>query len=239
MPVPIIGLVGGIAPESTIAYYRLLVAGHRERFPGTYPAVLINSIDLTRLLSLAGSSDLAGLADYLSDAVARLASGGATLGGFASNTPHLVFAQVAERSPIPLVSIVEATAERARALGLGRVGLLGTRFTMEAPFYPRVFAQRGITVLTPDAAGRDYVHRIYVEELVAARFRPETRAGVMAVVEQLRQGAGVEAVILGGTELPLLLDEVDSPLPLLDTTRIHVEALLARAWESGAATPEP
>jgi len=225
----LLGMVGGIAPESTIAYYRLLVAGYRARVPDAYPRILINSIDLARLLALAGAGDLPALTEFLGAEVERLARAGAGLAFFASNTPHLVFDAVQRRSPIPLVSIVEATADRAKELGLSRVGLLGTRVTMEARFYPDVLATRGIAVHAPDGADREYAHRVYSTELVNGTFLPESRAGMLAVIERLKTGSGVEAVILGGTELPLLLDaNTQSPVPLLDTAVIHVEEILRR-----------
>lgn len=232
-PIPILGVIGGIAPESTIAYYRLIVAGCRAR-RGEYPRIVINSIDLTRLLALAGANDRGGLADYLVTEVERLAGTGAELACFASNTPHLVFDEVAARSPIALVSIVEATVSSAMALGLHRVGLLGTRFTMEAPFYPQVLGARDIEVVAPEPSDRDYAHRVYMAELVNGVFLPETRAGLLAVIHRLRDHAGVEAVILGGTELPLILGDVAAPpVPLLDTTSIHVDHILERLCGPG------
>jgi aspartate racemase len=232
----IIGVVGGIAPESTIAYYRLLVAGYRVRFPDAYPRIVITSIDLSRLLGLVAANELTELTTFLTAEVLRLAQAGAEVAFFASNTPHIVFDAVQARSPIPLISIVEATAAKVSASGVSRVGLLGTRFTMEATFYPAVLGSRGITVEAPDAPDREYVHRVYMEELVNGTFLPETRAGLLAVIGRLRSRAGVEAVILGGTELPLILGEdVASPVPLLDTTRIHAEAILARVVSAASA----
>jgi len=233
----IFGLVGGIAPESTIAYYRQLVEGHRARFPTTYPHVLINSINLTELLGYVGQGDRSGLTAFLTAEVVRLANAGATLAAFASNTPHLVFDAVAANSPIPLVSIVEATAREAAARGLTSVGLLGTRTTMEATFYPETFARMGIQVHTPAAADRDYAHRVYFEELALGVFRPETRAGLLAVIDRLEQAHRVEAVILGGTELPLILPEGSSgSIPLLDTTRLHVADLLRHGYTEHSPT---
>ena len=230
----ILGIVGGIAPESTIVYYRLLVDGYRSRVPDAYPEILINSINLTRLLSLVGAGDRPGLIAYLGTEIQRLADAGAGLAFMASNTPHLVFDDVQARSPIPLVSIVEATADRAASLGFTRLGLLGTRYTMEGTSYSSVMERRGIAVQTPDSGDRDYVHRVYLGEVALGIFKPETRDGLLAVIHRLH-GAGAQAVILGGTELPLLLnDTVQSPVPLLDTTRLHAEAVLRRLLPEAA-----
>jgi aspartate racemase len=229
MTLKLIGIVGGIGPESTIDYYRLLLARFREQGGANTPGILINSIDVVQLLALANSGDRAGLTEYLLEAITRLARAGADLALFAANTPHLVFDEVQQRAPMKLVSIVTATCEAAQTLGLRRVGLLGTRFTMQGHFYPKVFATRGITVAVPEAADQDYVHEKYVKELVKGKFLAETRAGFLGVIDRMRGRDGIEAVILGGTELPLLLRESTHPLPFLDTTQIHVDAVVACA----------
>jgi len=226
--VKIIGIVGGIGPESTVDYYRLLLTRFREAGSPGPPGIFINSIDLPRLLTLA-QHDRAALIEYLLGAVEALARAGTDLALFAANTPHLVFEEVRQRSPIELVSIVEATCETAQSLGLRRVGLLGTRFTMQGQFYPAVFARRGIAVVAPVSEDQDYVHEKYVNELVSGEFLAETRAGFMAVIDRMHGRDGIDGVVLGGTELPLLLRGSAHPLPFLDTTRIHVDAVVARA----------
>jgi aspartate racemase len=222
------GIVGGIAPESTVDYYRSIVARWRERTAdGSYPSILIDSIDLQRLLRLV-ASDLGALTDWLVAELERLARAGASFGALASNTPHVVFDELRRRSPIPLVSIVEATYAAVKAANLRRVGLLGTRFTMEGRFYPDVFSKAGVAVVTPPPDERALVHTRYMDELVKGLFRAETRAELSGVVARLRERDGVEAVILAGTELPLLLRGADTAVPLLDTTRIHVDAIVER-----------
>lgn len=218
-----LGIIGGIAPGSTVDYYRLLIESYRERKPdGSYPSILINSIDLTRMLGLVAGQRLEELTTWLLAEVERLARAGADLGLLASNTPHIVFEELRRASPIPLISIVEAACDAAVALGLKTVGLLGTRFTMEGRFYPEVFARRGIVVWPPTIEDQALVHEKYLTELVPGRFRPETQHQVLAVIERLGE-AGAEGVLLAGTELPLLLRDAGEPgVPLLDTTRIHV-----------------
>jgi aspartate racemase len=220
-----LGIVGGIAPGSTVDYYRLLIEEYRRRKPdGSYPAIVINSIDLKRLLDLAGGNRLDELTDWLAQEVERLARAGAGVGLLASNTPHLVFDELARKAPIPLLSIVEAASEAAAAAGLESVGLLGTRFTMEGRFYPEVFARRGISVRSPSPEDQALVHERYMRELVSGEFRPETRREFLAVIGRLTQ-EGADGVLLAGTELPLLLRGADpGGLPLLDTTRIHVNS---------------
>lgn len=221
-------MIGGIAPGSTVDYYRLLIAEYREHVrDGSYPSILINSIDLKRMLDLVGENRLADLTAYLVREVHRLARGGAEFGLMASNTPHIVFDQVAQESPIPLLSIVEAAGEVAHASGLRIVGLLGTRYTMEGRFYPEVFARYGIRIIPPRTADQEVVHDRYMGELVLGEFRSETREEFAAIIDRLQQD-GAEAVLLAGTELPLLLrDDVNRGIPHLDTTRIHVRRAIA------------
>ena len=225
-----LGIVGGIAPPSTIEYYRTLFAVYQARRPdGSAPLVIINSIDNQTMLRLIAADALAEVTSYLSAEVETLARAGAEIGLFASNTPHIVFDRLQERSPIPLISIVHTALDAAATLNLTRVGLLGTRFTMEGQAYPRVFARAGITVVSPDADDLEYVHAKYMGELVRGVYLPETRAGLLAVVDRLRARHGIDGVILGGTELPLILHDLDDVgIPFLDTGRIHVEAAVER-----------
>jgi aspartate racemase len=224
------GIVGGIAPESTIQYYRLMISIYRERKgDGSYPSILINSIDMKTMLDLIGSGDLVGVTKYLVAEVERLARAGAAFALLASNTPHIVFDEIQRQSPIPLLSIVEAACAAAQELSLKRVGLFGTRFTMQGRFYPEVFSSRGITVITPDTAAQEYIHGKYMSELVNGLFLPDTRDRMLEIVARLRAEKGIDGLVLGGTELPLLFSGVDGEgFPFLDTTRIHAESAVAR-----------
>ena len=222
-----LGIIGGIAPESTVEYYRGLVAAYRERVrDGSYPSIVIDSIDLKKMLDLAGTS-LEELTQYLLAELRRLADAGASIALLASNTPHIVFDELRRRSPIPLVSIVEAACAEAKALGLGRVGLFGTRFTMQGRFYPDVFSREGIALVLPSPEDQAFIHDRYMGELVHGVFRPETRDGLLAVVDRLVATERIEGLILGGTELPLILrDPAGRSIPFLDTTRLHVAAAM-------------
>jgi aspartate racemase len=223
-----LGIIGGIAPASTIEYYRMLVARYQERRPdGSNPPVIINSIDMQTMLRLIGADALDDVTVYLLAEIEKLARAGADFGLLASNTPHVVFDRLRVGSRIPLISIVETAFEAAKGRGLTRVGLLGTRFTMQSAAYPSVFVRRGIALVVPDGPDQEYVHAKYMSELVRAEYLPATREGVLAVIDRLRRYQGIDGVILGGTELPLLLSGVgDIGIPVLDTGRIHVEAAL-------------
>ena len=227
-----VGIVGGLGPESTIDYYRrILEASEREHAP-TAPAIVIDSLDVRRALHLVETDRLA-LIEYLLASLRRLARAGVDFAVISANTPHIVFDELAGRSPVPLMSIVEVCVQEARRLGLGRLGLLGTRFTMEGPFFPAVCARNGITVLPPNDADRAWVHERYVGELLKGQFRDETRQQFTSLVRRLREENGIDGVILGGTELPLLLPTPSiADVPALDTTALHIAAIVKRLRES-------
>jgi aspartate racemase len=223
-----LGVVGGIGPESTIDYYRLLLARAADLGGSQSAPLVINSVDYWAMRRLLDAKDDAGLADMLVREVERLQRAGAGMAIIAATTPHMVFDAVQSRVSLPLVSIVTATADAAAAQGLKRPGLLGTRFTMQGRFFSDVFAARGMTIVAPEGGDVDYVHDVYVNELVRGQFLDTSRAGLVAVMDRLR-ARGADAIILGGTELPLILRGVEYPLPVVDTTRIHVDAAIRAA----------
>lgn len=225
-----VGIIGGIGPESTIEYYRLIIASYREqKRDGSYPTILLNSIDLRKMLDLVEANELTRLTDYLVGEVHKLTRAGADFGVLASNTPHLVFDEIQRQSHIPLISIVEATSEAAQALGLKRIGLFGTRSTMQGRFYPEVFSKAGMTLAVPEPDEQANIHNKYMHELVNGIILPETRERLLAIVERLKERHDIQGLILGGTELPLILRDVTSGgIPFLDTTKIHVERIVAQ-----------
>jgi aspartate racemase len=165
------------------------------------------------------------MADYLLEEIGKLARAGANFGLISANTPHIVFDEVASKSPIPLISIVEATCTAAKALKLRRLALFGTRFTMQGTFYPKVFSREGIELVVPDATDQDYLHDKYLNELVPGKFLPETRARLLAIVDRMKANSDIDGVILAGTELPLILRDAEhNGIPFLNTTKIHCQA---------------
>ncbi|HEX5132306.1 MAG TPA: amino acid racemase [Candidatus Krumholzibacteria bacterium] len=224
------GIIGGLGPESTLDYYRLFIDIYRGRVQdGSYPSLLINSVDLKRLTDLITANRLAEIADYLVVEIKRLAAAGADFGLISANTPHIVFDQVAPRSPIPLLSIVDAACDAARARGIKRPALLGTRFTMQGRFYPEPFRAAGIDLVLPTADEQAFVHDKYMNELLLGTFGDDTRRKFSALIEQMKTREGIDGLILAGTELPLLLRDAPDPgIPVLDTARIHVDAAVSR-----------
>jgi aspartate racemase len=189
--------------------------------------LIINSVDLKRLIAWMNAREFAPVADYLVEEFAKLQQAGVDFAALTANTPHIVFEEIQQRVSLPLISIVEAARERAEALGLKKVGLFGTRFTMEENFYPKVFSRTSVELVTPQRQERDYIHEIYFGELLKDVFLPETRAKLLAIADEMKARDGIEALILGGTELPLLLRaEEHNGIKFLDTTRIHVDRLV-------------
>ncbi len=222
----ILGIIGGLGPESTIDYYGKIIALYRQRTgDGSYPQFIINSINMKKGLDFMEANNLAGMAEYLLEEIGKLARAGATFGLISANTPHIVFDEVASKSPVPLISIVEATCAAAKARTLKRLALFGTRYTMQGTFYSKVFSREGIELLMPGPEDQTYIHDKYLNELVSGKFLPETRAELLAIVDRMKAKHHGDGVILAGTELPLILrDGEHNGIPLLDTTEIHCEA---------------
>jgi aspartate racemase len=227
-----IGIIGGLGPESTVEYYQNIIALYRERQrDGSYPEFIIKSVDLKKGLDFMAVNNLGGMADYLLEEIGKLALAGANFGLISANTPHIVFDEVASKSPIPLISIVEATCAAAKAGKLRRLALFGTRFTMQGTFYPKVFSREGIELGVPDATDQDYLHDKYLNELVSGKFLPETRARLLAIVDRMKANSDIDGVILAGTELPLILRDAEhNGIPFLNTTKIHCQAAVAEMF---------
>jgi aspartate racemase len=221
-----LGIIGGIAPPSTIEYYKYLIEAYRSKAPGgAYPSLVIHSIDPVRMLGMIEARDYKGTLDYLVSALEVLARARVDVALFASNTPHLLFDEIQRASPVPLISIVDAARDETTRRGLRRVGLLGTRSTMRATFYHDAFAAAGITVVSPDDEDLELVHTKYVDELVPGILRDDPRELILDVMRRMRDTHDLDGMIFGGTELPLLIPPESHPeLHILDTMRAHVDA---------------
>ena len=227
-----VGLIGGLGPESTIDYYRRINATWQQEDPHSAPSVIIDSLDFQLALHLV-QTDLPALTEYLLASLRRLAGAGVDFAVMTANTPHIVFDDLAARSPVPLLSIVEVCADEARCRGLTRLALLGTRFTMEATFYAEVCGRYGITVVSPNDEDLAWVHERYMGQLLQGEFRDDTRQQFISLVERLGDGERIDGVILGGTELTLLLSTPEvAGVPALDTTGLHVAAIVKRLRET-------
>lgn len=227
-----IGLLGGMSWESTVPYYRIINEMVGERLGGLHSARLVlYSVEFQEIENLQhqGHWDEAG--DILTRAAAALEAAGAEFLVICTNTMHKVAAQIEAGIGIPLLHIADATAEEVNAAGVATVGLLGTRFTMEQDFYRgRLEQNHGLRVLVPSEAGRDTVHRVIYEELCLGKVREDSRAAFRRIIEGLVQ-RGAEAVILGCTEISMLVRVEDSPVPIFDTTEIHARKAVEWALE--------
>jgi len=225
-----IGIVGGTGPETTVEYYQRIIALYREKSGDQFPSILINSINARPMIAALNAGRFNEVTSIMVAAIAKLKDAGADFAVIAANTPHIVFDEIQPRSPLPLLSIVEAAADDAARQGMKKIGLLGTKFTMEGTFYHRVFDRHGITLIVPNADERAYVHEKYMGELFYNVIRDETREELTTIVRNMAKRDGIEAVILGGTELSLIFREPTcADIPVLDTTQIHVNAIVTEA----------
>lgn len=220
-----LGLLGGMGPESTIPYYHDIVYGVHER-AGRFPLLTIESVDVFHVLRLESEGRFDELADYLGAALKRLEAAGAQVAAMCANTPHIVFDRLQRASGIPLVSIVEACRNEACRRGFKNVGLLGTMPTMAHGFYAQAFAQAGIHVVVPAAKDQRFVADRISQELEFGVLNDATREGLAQVVERMRRQDGIDAVVLGCTELPLILNDDVVCVPCLDTMHLHIQALI-------------
>lgn len=220
-----IGIVGGLGPEPTIEYYRIITSHFRGSSEG-YPRIIIYSLDVDELCRLFEAEKLNEVTGVLLEGVDALLKGGADFGLIAANTPHIVFDAVQKATPLPLLSIVTETFHAIKNKNLRRVGLLGTKFTMQSALFQKELNPEGIEVFVPDASEQEYIQDKIYTELTVGRFLDETRSGLLDIVENLIKRHSIEGVILGCTELPLILDKDEYGIPILNTTRIHAESAI-------------
>lgn len=227
-----IGIIGGMGPEATVDYYKR-ISSFFERHKGgvSKPEIIIHSVDIDVLFELLSSGRRAVLADWLHEKLLALRVAGADLAAIAANSPHIVFDTLASYAPMPLVSVVDATRRAVVAGGWRQVGLLGTRFTMQAGFYASNFERDGIRVITPAIEEQNYIHDKIVREIERGEFHADTRRRFLEIADTMMRRDGIEALILGCTELPFLLRSGDMPLPFLNTTELHVGEICRRCIE--------
>ena len=227
-----LGLVGGMGPESTIPYYHDIVYGVKDRVGNDFfPNLTIESVNVFEVLRLCGEQKYDELTDYLMKAINNLVSSGADFVALSANTPHIVFHKLQERSVVPLVSIVEATRDAAIRLNKHRLGLLGTVFTMTGDFFRMPFENSGIEIVVPTREEMEFVNLKISSELENGIVKEKTLESFRKIIGRMQKENGIEAIILGCTELPLLLNDEVSPVPCLDTMKIHVETLISRIVE--------
>ncbi len=229
-----IGIIGGVGPSSTIEYYQQIIKGFQERMETRdYPELIISSVNMTEMLNYVFNNRYDELIDFLIARIKPLEAAGVDYIAIASNTPHIVFDTLASQINTPLISIVEETCKVLHNNNIKRAGLLGTRSTMTKGFYNKIAAKYNIEMLIPAIEQQNYVHEKYMSELVYNRILPETKKELIKIIYELKTIESIEAIVLGGTELPLILSQADfRDLKIFDTTMIHVESIVSKIIEN-------
>ncbi len=223
-----IGLIGGMGPESTLDYYREIIGAFKnDQGIMNYPEIIIYSINLSVFLDLMKAKRYDEIVDLLVSKLEALKNAGADFGAITANTPHLLFDRIQEKSPLPLISIVDATCDYAVKMGFKKPGLFGTGFTMASDFYQNAFRKQGMEITIPEEEDRKVINEKLFSEIELGILKDETRTLLVRHIGKLVQKKGIDSLILGCTEFPLILTEPSyAGIPMLNTTRIHVEAIV-------------
>lgn len=220
-----IGILGGMAPESTLEFYYQLATLAQGNLPGReYPTIIIYSLNVEKFRKPLRSGNYPEAISLLPDGIQSLSRAGADFAIIAPNTPHMFYAELAERSPIPLLSIVDEAAKEADRRGFMRVGLFGTKFTIDGNFYRKEFEKYEISVVVPGDEDRNYIHKKVMGELADGKIGESTQKRIVEISRKMIREEGIQARILGSTKLPLILNEEALGIPVLDTTRIGVQS---------------
>jgi len=221
-----IGIIGGLSPESTLYYYQHIAHEYLKRHSNySYPEIIIYSVNFQNYITWCSKGDWSAVENDLVKTVNSLASGGADFVIISANTPHQVFEPVKERVELPMLSIVDAVVERAQKSGLKKLGLLGTKITMVGSFYPETAAKAGIEIMVPDEDEQEIIHGIIFNELSKGEINETSKQKYISIIDKL-VSKGADGIVLGCTEIPLLITQYDVNIPVLDSSKIHVEAAL-------------
>lgn len=222
-----LGLVGGMGPESTILYYHDIVYGVQKKMgKGYFPKLSIESVNVFDVLQLCEAKKYDELTDYLMVAINNLIKSGADFAVLSANTPHIVFDKLQEKSKIPLISIIDATCDEVLRQNKQKLGLLGTIFTMTGDFFKKPFWENNVEIVVPTDKEMEFINQKISSELELGIVREDTLHDFQRIIGRMKADNGVEAIILGCTELPLLLNDEVSPVPCLDTMKIHIQTLV-------------
>jgi aspartate racemase len=223
-----IGIIGGLGPEATVDYYKEIInAFKNDSADLNYPETLIYSVNMSVFIGMMTEKKYEDATAYLLERIKALHRGGAEFAAISANTPHLLFDRLQENSPIPLISIVEATRAEASKRGLKRIGLFGTGFTMNASFFPDVFHKHGMEIVMPDAQDKEILNHKLFTEIELGIFTDATRKVLVEIIEKMVCEQHIDSLVLGCTEFPLILKEESYVgIPMLNTTKIHVNAIV-------------
>jgi len=222
-----IGIIGGLGPESTVDYYKEIIAAFNAKYVEmAYPEIIIYSVNLNELMKFVETKNWPTLSEWLLEKISSIHRAGAKFAVIASNTPHIVFDEIKSKSPIPLLSIVEETCNKAQEMDLKNIGLMGTKLTMEADFYKKPFISKGISVVVPSEEEQQLIHHKLFSEIELGIFKDLTREKLLAIAKRMVDEEGIDSLILGCTELPLILTESKYGIPFLNTAAIHCESII-------------
>lgn len=228
-----IGLIGGLGPESTIDYYSRIINSFKNKGANLdYPEIIIYSVRMTEFLRLMERKEYKQVTLWMKERITALKDAGAKFAAMTANTPHVIFNELKEVSPLPLISIVETCCTEAKKQGLGKLGLFGTQFTMDTTFYQDVFDKEGLEIVVPDEKDKKVIHEKLFSEIELGIFKEETKMLLMNIVERMMDKHRIDSLILGCTEFPLILTEPTyMGIPFLNTTQIHVDAIVEKCLE--------
>lgn len=222
-----IGIIGGLGPESTVDYYKEIIAAFNAKYVEmAYPEIIIYSANLNELMKFVETKNWPRLSEWLLEKISSIQRAGAEFAVIASNTPHIVFDEIKSKSPIPLLSIIEETCNKAQEMDLKNIGLMGTKLTMEADFYKKPFISKGISVAVPSEEEQQLIHHKLFSEIELGIFKDSTREKLLAIAKRMVDEEGIDSLILGCTELPLILTESKYGIPFLNTAAIHCESII-------------
>lgn len=222
------GIIGGLGPETTIIYYRMIVNEYQKRINNLeYPEILINSVNMKEFLNLAEQDKRDEIANILIQKVNELEKSGADFAAIASNAPHVVFNKVVQGTSLPLVNIVHATCEAIQKSRIEKVGLVGTRLIMSDGYYQREAAKYGINIITPSPSIQDYIEHVYMKEVIFNNIVQETKNKLIQIIKEMIEVDSIEGLILGGIEFPFIISQSDfNDLKVFDSGKLHVDAIV-------------
>lgn len=220
-----IGILGGLGPESTLEYYKEIIKAFQKNESG-YPEIVLFSANLREFWKILETGQRNALIIWLADKINLLHNAGAEFAVIASNTPHIVFDEVKARTPIPMLSIVEQTCQKAKSMNLKKCGLLGTGFTMQSSFYQECFEKEGIAIVTPDENDQGIINEKIFSELEAGIIKEQTKKLFLKIIKKMIDNESIDSVLLACTELPLILTKDEYGIPFLSTTAIHINSII-------------
>ena len=225
-----IGIIGGLGPEATIDYYKEIIKGFNainNNGSMVYPEIVIFSVNMDKFIGFLEAEKFTEATNYIADCINNLGKAGVDFAAISANTPHMLFHEIQKKTTVPLISIVEACALKAKEMGLKKCGLIGTKFTMKSTFFAEVFSRQGVDIVVPNADQMNLIHEKLFTEMELGIFNDETKIELLTIVNEMKTNTQIDSLILGCTEFPIMFTENEYlNIPFLNTTKIHVDAII-------------